>query len=140
MFLFARALKDKGTLIPEIAKKLSIKTGKNAGKHPSVASLYRALAETDSQHAATRPCPGSLSSTSTHGGFRAYLGCTPSGSARWQPRGWQWWLSQGVSGLPVRPAVSLLPDICASPRAGVTGCIEYRSARSGRPQRRRAEP
>jgi hypothetical protein len=55
MLLFARALKDKGTPIPEIAKKPSIKTGKNAGKHPSVASLYRALAETDSQHAATRP-------------------------------------------------------------------------------------
>ena len=55
MLLFARALKDKGTPIPEIAKKLSIKTGKNAGKHPSVASLYRALAEADSQHAATRP-------------------------------------------------------------------------------------
>jgi DNA invertase Pin-like site-specific DNA recombinase len=53
--LFARALKDKGTPIPEIAKKLSIKTGKNAGKHPSGASLYRALAEADSQHAATRP-------------------------------------------------------------------------------------
>ena len=55
MLLFARALKDTGTPIPEIAKKLSIKTGKNAGKHPSVASLYRALAEADSQHAATRP-------------------------------------------------------------------------------------
>jgi hypothetical protein len=55
MLLFARALKDKGTPIPEIAKKLSIKTGKNAGKHPSVASLYDALAEAGSQHAATRP-------------------------------------------------------------------------------------
>jgi len=55
MLLFARALKDKGTPVPGIAKKLSIKTGKNAGKHPSVASLYRALAEADSLHAATRP-------------------------------------------------------------------------------------
>jgi len=60
MLLFARALKDtralkdKGTPIPEIAKKLSIKTG-YADKHPSVASLYRALVEADSQHAATRP-------------------------------------------------------------------------------------
>ncbi|WP_434600112.1 recombinase family protein [Streptomyces sp. A5-4] len=45
--LFARALKDKGTPVPEIAKKLTIKTGKNAGKHPSVASLYRALAEAE---------------------------------------------------------------------------------------------
>ncbi|WP_327581632.1 recombinase family protein [Nonomuraea sp. NBC_00507] len=47
MLLFARALKDNGTPVPEIAKKLTIKTGKNAGKHPSVASLYRALAEAE---------------------------------------------------------------------------------------------
>lgn len=47
MLIFARALKDKGTPMPDIARKLIIKTGKNAGKHPSVASLYRALAETD---------------------------------------------------------------------------------------------
>ncbi|WP_234426251.1 recombinase family protein [Streptomyces kebangsaanensis] len=44
---FAVALKDKGVPVPEIAKKLTIKTGKNAGKHPSVASLYRALAEAE---------------------------------------------------------------------------------------------
>ena len=44
MLIFARALKDNGTPVPEIAKKLVIRTGKNAGKHPSVASLYRALA------------------------------------------------------------------------------------------------
>jgi hypothetical protein len=34
---------------------LKIQSGKNAGKHPSVASLYRALAETDAQHLAARP-------------------------------------------------------------------------------------
>ncbi|MCG0289032.1 hypothetical protein [Streptomyces sp. PSAA01] len=45
--LFARALKDRGVPVPEIAGKLTIKTGKNAGKHPSVASLYRALAEAE---------------------------------------------------------------------------------------------
>ncbi len=45
MLTFAVALKDKGVPVPEIAKKLTIKTGKNAGKSPSVASLYRALAE-----------------------------------------------------------------------------------------------
>ncbi|MCX5340162.1 zinc finger domain-containing protein [Streptomyces atratus] len=44
---FAVALKDKGVTVPEIAKKLTIKTGKNAGKSPSVASLYRALAEAE---------------------------------------------------------------------------------------------
>ena len=43
--LFARALRDSGVSIPKIAEKLTIKTGKNAGKHPSVASLYRALAD-----------------------------------------------------------------------------------------------
>ncbi len=47
--LFARALRDAGTPVPEIAKKLTIKTGKNAGKNPSVASLYRALAEDTTQ-------------------------------------------------------------------------------------------
>jgi DNA invertase Pin-like site-specific DNA recombinase len=54
MLIFARALKDKGTPMPDIARKLIIKTGKNAGKHPSVASLYRALAQTDAQHTADR--------------------------------------------------------------------------------------
>jgi DNA invertase Pin-like site-specific DNA recombinase len=43
--IFARALREKGVPIPKIAKKLTIKAGKNAGEHPSVASLYRALAE-----------------------------------------------------------------------------------------------
>ncbi|MFG2949874.1 hypothetical protein [Streptomyces adustus] len=47
--LFARALEDRGVPVPEIAKKLTIKTGKNAGKNPSVASLYRALAEAGQQ-------------------------------------------------------------------------------------------
>ncbi|MEU6237204.1 hypothetical protein [Kitasatospora sp. NPDC047058] len=47
MLTFAIALKDKGVPVPEIAGKLIIKTGKNAGKHPSVASVYRALAEAE---------------------------------------------------------------------------------------------
>ena len=45
MLTFAIALRDKGVPVPGIAKKLTIKAGKNAGKNPSVASLYRALAE-----------------------------------------------------------------------------------------------
>jgi DNA invertase Pin-like site-specific DNA recombinase len=45
MLLFAQALKDKGSPVPGIAKRLVIKSGKNAGQHPSVASLYRAFAE-----------------------------------------------------------------------------------------------
>jgi DNA invertase Pin-like site-specific DNA recombinase len=44
MLTFAAALKDKGVPVPDIAKKLTIK---NAGKSPSVASLYRALAEAE---------------------------------------------------------------------------------------------
>ncbi|MFG2895190.1 recombinase family protein [Streptomyces sp. NPDC048248] len=47
MLTFAVVLKDKGVPVPEIAKKLTIKVGKNAGKSPSVASLYRALAEAE---------------------------------------------------------------------------------------------
>lgn len=34
--------------MPAIVQKLTIKTGKNAGRHPSVASLYRALDDADS--------------------------------------------------------------------------------------------
>ena len=76
----AQALKDKGTPIPEIAKKLSIKTGKNAGKHPP-------------SHPSTAPWQKPARSTPRHapdqapsvqdqlmGGFCAYLGCTPSES------------------------------------------------------------
>ena len=46
MLTFAVAL-NKGVPVPDIAKKLVIKTGKNAGTNPSVASLYRALAEAE---------------------------------------------------------------------------------------------
>lgn len=45
--VLAVALKNKGVPVPDMAKKLTIKTGKNAGRHPSVASLYRALAEAE---------------------------------------------------------------------------------------------
>jgi hypothetical protein len=47
MLLFARALRDNGTPIPQVAAKLTIKTGKNTGQHPSVASLYRALSDAE---------------------------------------------------------------------------------------------
>ncbi|MFF5265030.1 hypothetical protein ACFY4C_39615 [Actinomadura viridis] len=48
MLTFALALRAKGVPVPAIAAKLKIATGKNAGKPPSVASLYRALADADS--------------------------------------------------------------------------------------------
>lgn len=44
MLTFARALKDTGTPISQIAAKLTITSGKNTGRRPSVASVYRALA------------------------------------------------------------------------------------------------
>ncbi|MFE3186445.1 recombinase family protein [Streptomyces violascens] len=47
MLAFALALKDKGVPVPDIAKKLTIKAGKN--KHPSVASLYRAFAKAEQE-------------------------------------------------------------------------------------------
>ncbi|MFF4283380.1 hypothetical protein [Streptomyces kronopolitis] len=47
MLTFAVALKHKGIPVPEIGKKLTIKTGQHAGKNPSVASLYPALAEAE---------------------------------------------------------------------------------------------
>ncbi|MEY9839563.1 hypothetical protein [Streptacidiphilus sp. EB103A] len=49
MLTFARALQAKGTPVPEIRKKLVIKTGKNAGRNPSLASVYRALADAEDQ-------------------------------------------------------------------------------------------
>ncbi|WP_307811920.1 recombinase family protein [Streptomyces sp. HB-N217] len=55
MLLFARALKDRGVPVPEIAKKLTIKTGKNVGQHPSVASVYRALADAEASEAPAGP-------------------------------------------------------------------------------------
>ncbi|MFJ6438564.1 recombinase family protein [Streptomyces sp. NPDC091416] len=51
MLTFAQTLKDKGVPVPEIAKKLTIKTGKNKDQHPSVASVYRALAEAEQRDA-----------------------------------------------------------------------------------------
>lgn len=44
MLTFTRALRAQGVPMAQIAAKLTIATGKNAGSHPSVATLYRALA------------------------------------------------------------------------------------------------
>ena len=40
----ARELRDEGVAVTEIAERLVIATGRNAGGHPSAASVYRALA------------------------------------------------------------------------------------------------
>lgn len=41
----ARQLREEGVSVSEIAEQLVIAAGRNAGRHPSVASVYRALAE-----------------------------------------------------------------------------------------------
>jgi hypothetical protein len=45
MIAYAHALRARGVAVPDIAAKLVIPTGKNKGEHPSVASVYRVLAE-----------------------------------------------------------------------------------------------
>ncbi|MEV1170954.1 recombinase family protein [Nonomuraea sp. NPDC049784] len=45
MTAYARSLRERGVAVPEIARKLVIPTGKNMGRHPSVASVYRVLAD-----------------------------------------------------------------------------------------------
>ncbi|WP_281186070.1 hypothetical protein [Actinomadura kijaniata] len=42
MFTFALALRVEGVAVPEIAAELTISSGENAGRPPSVASPYRA--------------------------------------------------------------------------------------------------
>ncbi|MEU7430292.1 recombinase family protein [Streptomyces sioyaensis] len=44
---YARSLRASGVPVPEIARKLVITSGKNQGKRPSVATVYRILAESD---------------------------------------------------------------------------------------------
>ena len=43
----ARALRDQGLSVPEIAASLTIPDGRNADQHPSLASVYRALADAE---------------------------------------------------------------------------------------------
>ncbi|RVX40798.1 DNA invertase Pin-like site-specific DNA recombinase [Nonomuraea polychroma] len=45
MAAYARSLRARGVPVPEIAAKLVIPAGKNKGRHPSLASAYRMLAE-----------------------------------------------------------------------------------------------
>ncbi|MET7991906.1 recombinase family protein [Amycolatopsis sp. NPDC005232] len=51
MLVLARRLRDQGVSVPDIAQRLTITNGKNAGQHPSLASVYRALAEPAPSHA-----------------------------------------------------------------------------------------
>jgi hypothetical protein len=45
MIAYARSLRGRGVPVPEIARKLVIRTGKNKGRNPSLASVYRVLGE-----------------------------------------------------------------------------------------------
>jgi DNA invertase Pin-like site-specific DNA recombinase len=45
MITLARALRDQGVPVPEIAQRVRITKGKRAGQQPSLASVYRVLAE-----------------------------------------------------------------------------------------------
>jgi DNA invertase Pin-like site-specific DNA recombinase len=45
MVAYARSLRARGVAVPDIARKLIIPTGKNKGRHPSLASVYRVLAD-----------------------------------------------------------------------------------------------
>lgn len=44
MVAYAHSLRERGVPVREIASKLVITTGKNKGRHPSLASVYRVLA------------------------------------------------------------------------------------------------
>ncbi|MEV4091276.1 recombinase family protein [Streptosporangium saharense] len=44
MIAYARSLRERGVAVPDIARKLVIPTGKNKGRNPSLASVYRVLA------------------------------------------------------------------------------------------------
>jgi DNA invertase Pin-like site-specific DNA recombinase len=53
MVALACRLRDEGTPVPDIAARLTIATGRNAGRHPSIASVYRTLAADDEARRAT---------------------------------------------------------------------------------------
>ncbi|GAA3832636.1 hypothetical protein GCM10022226_62400 [Sphaerisporangium flaviroseum] len=45
MVAYARSLRERGVPVPEIARKLTIPAGRNKGRHPSLASVYRVLGQ-----------------------------------------------------------------------------------------------
>jgi hypothetical protein len=49
MLDYARTLRAQGVPVPQIATKLVIPTGKNKGQNPSVATVYRVLAEEEQE-------------------------------------------------------------------------------------------
>ncbi|MGY0068772.1 recombinase family protein [Streptomyces sp. QTS137] len=51
---YARSLRAGGVSVPEIARKLVITAGKNKGEHPSIATVYRILAEANAADSADK--------------------------------------------------------------------------------------
>ncbi|MEV4188991.1 hypothetical protein AB0J28_46910 [Streptosporangium canum] len=83
MVAYARSLRERGVPVPEIAAKLVIPTGKNKGRHPSPASVYRVPAE-DAEPAAGGLRPGALAVPGRdHRTAWSWAGRWPVGSA-WQ--------------------------------------------------------
>jgi hypothetical protein len=78
MLLFAPALKDNGTPVPGIARKLVIKSGKNAGQHPSAAAAEAGTAAVTDDGYPLRPRPARIRQdgeplTAGEAGLRARL-------------------------------------------------------------------
>ena len=66
--------------MPDIAQKLKIQSGKNAGKHPSIATLYRAWPKpTRNTSPPARKQPPPTCSRSAHGGVLGLPWLHPEG-------------------------------------------------------------
>ncbi|MEV5503652.1 recombinase family protein [Nonomuraea fuscirosea] len=81
MIAYARSLRERGVAVPDIARKLVIPSGKNKGRHPSVASVYRALAEAE-------PLPTAETAAGAEGGHQQvpHGGRKAAGAAPWSPK------------------------------------------------------
>ena len=54
---YAKSLRDQGVPVAEIRTRLIIPAGKNKGKHPSLATVYRLLGEAEPADAEARHPP-----------------------------------------------------------------------------------
>jgi DNA invertase Pin-like site-specific DNA recombinase len=70
----ALAMREQGMSVPEIAVSLVIPEGRNAGQHPSLASVYRALAEADAGADTAAAHPGEARQETTQENERINAG------------------------------------------------------------------
>ncbi|MGR3934207.1 hypothetical protein [Streptomyces sp. BRA346] len=54
---YVRSLRAIGVAVPHMTRKLVITSGKNMGRHPSVATVYRIAGAGSSRHGESRCCP-----------------------------------------------------------------------------------